>query len=542
MPNIAITNLRGGRNGIDSPLELADNQCVDALNVDWRDGPLGAKRRGAVAVNTTGGTVFGTTLMSAFRHLPTGDESLAEFWGIDSAGLVKRMAGGTAFANVTLDDAISDGYQHVAAVTFNKKLFMGYNSAVDRLHCYDPNLASPRVRRVGFAVPAVAPTVADTGAGTYAAVARYYRVRWLQYSSPTIIRRSEPSPVSTLFTPSGTGSAARITQPTPPGEGETHWEVEVSLDGIIFFVVAGVATLTVAGPIVIGTTTYDDSSVRDTWLTLTTSEESGQYIPPTSCRFLATDGNHLLMAGSYEGGPSSRVYYTPALGTSDHGDDERVVNTLLVKGWVDLDEKDGGAITGMCPYAINGVVYVFKYRQTWKLLPTGDDQKPYIPRKLSPVIGCIYFKTIVMYDDVNGNPMVGFLSHKGPYRAGIGGILHIGRDSEDMWFGTNNYPTRVNLEASTMVAHGVYHTDLHQLWFYVATTTVATGVGVDSPNLKLMLDVRQQVRMDQYGMRGGWARHTGKSCKAVCSVMFANTLGASMSKDLKPYIGFREPV
>ena len=542
MGDISITNLKGGRNGIDSPLELPENQCVDALNVDWADGPLGRKRPGSIAVATTGGTTFGG-LMSLFRHVPTGDDTLAEMWGIDDVGLTKRMAGSASFANVTLDDAWTGGrYQDIAAVTFNKKLFMAGKTAVDRLHVYDPNLASPRVRRVGFAVPLVAPTVANTGAGTYAAVARYYRVRWLQYSSPTIIRRSEPSPVSTIFTPSGGGTAARITRPTAPGEGETHWEVEVSIDGIIFFVMAGVAALTVAAPIAIATTTYDDSSVLNTWLTLTTSEESGQYQPATSCKYLATDSNRLLMAGSNEGGLSSRIYFTPVLGTSDHGDDERIVSTASVKGWVDLNEKDGGAITGLCPYTINGIVYAYKYQQTWKLLPTGDDDRPYIPRKVSPTIGCIYFKTIVQAEDANGNPICAWLSHKGPYKAGIGGLKHIGRDMEDVWFGENNYPTRFNLEAATMVAHGVYHSDLHQIWWYTAVTTVATGVGLDSPNLKLMLDVRQQITEDQYGMRGGWARHTGLSCEAVCSVMFANTLGAAMSRDLRPYIGHREPV
>jgi hypothetical protein len=38
-------------------------------------------------------------------------------------------------------------------------------------------------------------------------------------------------------------------------------------------------------------------------------------------------------------------------------------------------------------------------------------------------------------------------------------------------------------------------------------------------------------------LRDGWAKHTGESAKARCSVMFSTTIGATMSRDLKPYIG-----
>jgi len=39
------------------------------------------------------------------------------------------------------------------------------------------------------------------------------------------------------------------------------------------------------------------------------------------------------------------------------------------------------------------------------------------------------------------------------------------------------------------------------------------------------------------GVRDGWSKHTGASASARCSVMFSNTIGATMSRDLKPYIG-----
>jgi hypothetical protein len=80
---------------------------------------------------------------------PGADETAAEFWGFDGAGVAKRMTGGTSFANVTLEDAISTNYQNISAASLNGKLFLAFDSTQDLLHVYDPNLSSPKVRRVG---------------------------------------------------------------------------------------------------------------------------------------------------------------------------------------------------------------------------------------------------------------------------------------------------------------------------------------------------------------------------------------------------------
>ncbi len=536
MPSdIIITDLRGGRNGIDSPAVLPENQCADALNVDWSDGWLGRKRRGAVTVATTGGTAFNNAIMSMFRHVPSGNGALAELWAIDDAGLVKRLAGGTTWADVTMDDAIVDNFQHVHAVSFNGKLFLAYNSSVDRLHCWDAGLSV--VRRVGLKAMTAGPAISNTGAGAYAAVARYYRVRTIQLygGSDYVVRRSEPSPASTVFTPSGAGTAARVTQPTPPGERETHWEVEVSLDGVIWYVLAGQDGLFPS--IAIATTTYDDSTVTADYLDLETSEEIGTYFLPPSAKWLSTDNNRILMANAWESGQkTSRIWYTAVLGSADHGDDERIIMTDAVKGFVDLNEHDGGDITGLAP-PMDGVIFAFKYEQIYKGLPTGDAEAPYIFRRVrgSTGTGCIYQKTIVQAENTSGETIIAFLSRIGPYRVSIfGGVEYMGRDMEDVWFAANGYPTHVNLHADLMNAHGVFHHDLHQIWWFVST-------GLDSPDLKIMVDVRCQTIRDEYGVRGGWARHTGKSCKAICSVMFSNQIGAEMSLDLRPYIGYRDP-
>lgn len=518
---LPVGDLRGGRNGADPPISLPDTQCVEALNVDWYDGLIGRKRNGSTAVTDTGGTAFSSGIQTLIRHVPGNAETAGELWAIDGAGtpIVKRMTGGTSFANVTMADAIATSPQSVIGASLNGKLFLAYDSAVDRLHVYDPTLGSPSVRRVGFATPG-APTVANTGAGAYAAVLRYYRVRWLQLNGTTVMRRSEAGS-STSFTPSGTGTAARVTQPTVAGESETHWEVEASTDNTTFYRLAQVA---------IGTTTYDDSAATTTYSSNTLSDVAGTYTAPTSGTLLLTDGNRLLLAGAFEssGAKYSRIWFTPVLGASDQGDDERIPNTTTQKNWVDLNENDGGFLTALGG-PLYGVPYAFKYRQTWKLNPTGDVNVPYLPRKIADgVFGAITQKGVCVGRDAEGRPCVYFSSPDGPCRLAIsGGSVrpeYLGRDVEDIWSG-------INLGATTVVAHTVHHTDKHQVWFWIAT-----GASND-PDTKLVFDTWRGRFVEGDRVRGGWAKHTGDTAAARCSVMFSNTLGASMSRDLKPYIG-----
>lgn len=525
---IIISDLRGGWNGVDSPLEMPENQCPYSVNIDWSKGQLATRRGGSASVSTTGGTAVTTGIYSIFRHVPAGDETLAELWSIDAVGVVKRLVGGTAWADVTLADAISDNFQHVQFCSLNGKLYIAYNSSVDRLHVWDPTLSSPKVRRVGLAASG-APTRANQGAGaSYTdVVPRYYRIRTLQVSSGVLVRRSEPSTAAAIFTPSGTADSVRVTQPTMPSEDETHWEVEASLDGSVYYVLYGFEDGT---HIAAATTTKDDTILTTAYSDYPTSEESGSFTLWKSVKYLATDGNKLIGAGAWEtGNPTSRIYFSPVLGSSDHGDDERVVNTVLIKGWVDLNEKDGGSITALGEPLL-GVVPVFKYRQTHKLTPTGDVTAPYAPRKVSNVIGCIHQKTTVMGEDALGNPSLYFLSHKGPYRYTIGGLMACGRDVEDLWFALRGLPG-VNLAATLIVGSGVWHSDKNQVWFHVA------AVGENVPNIRLKLSVKQQRTSDEYGMRGGWTLDLGNGCGAVCAAPFANTLGAAMGLTLKPYLG-----
>src|SRR3990167_6173940 len=142
---LTISDTRGGRNDTDDPMSLRPDQCVEMLNVDWKDTHFGRKRGGAAAIAITGGTAFDDVMATILRHVPGGNEGAAELWAFDAdRDLVKRLTGGTAFADVTLSDAIASDAYAVVGATLNGKLFLAYDSTNNRLHAYDPNLASPR--------------------------------------------------------------------------------------------------------------------------------------------------------------------------------------------------------------------------------------------------------------------------------------------------------------------------------------------------------------------------------------------------------------
>jgi hypothetical protein len=513
---VAIADLRGGRNGADPPLSLPDTQCVEAINVDWYEGTLAHKRGGSDAVAQTAGTVMTLGIQTLIRHIPSNSETAAELWAIDGAAtpIVKRLTGGTNWADVTVSDAIASKPQDVVGASLNGKLFLAYDSSKDRLHCYDPSLASPLVRVVGLAA-STAPTAADAGgAGAYAAVKRYYKQDTIQLDTARIVRRSELS-ASCNVTPDGGHLNIQVTRGAFPSEGETHWRVWASTDDVTYY--------NISGNIAVGTTTYTDVAATTTYNTNTAADVAGTYTVPTSAKYILTDGNRLLMSGNWESGKNSRVYYTPVLGSSDQGDDERTRNTTTQKDYVDVNENDGGFVTALGgPLA--GSVYVYKYRQVWKLIPTGDVATPYIPRKLRDDLGCISHKSVVMARDKAGNAALYWLSTMGPCRAGSNGIEYLGRDVEDLWAG-------INLAATSVVSHGVYHQDKHQIWWWIST-----GAN-NSPDTKIVLDILLADMADGDRVRGGWAKHTGDTAGAQCSCMFSKTLAASMSRDLKPYIG-----
>lgn len=511
---ITIGTLKGGRNGADPPFLVPRDQCLEALNVDWNVGALGRKRPGCDSVALTGGTAFSTGLNALIPHLPSADETTAEFWAIDRAAtpLVKRLAAGTSWANVTMVDNISSRAQDTVGISFNGKLFLAFKSAVDRLHVWDP--LTNNVRRVGLKAPTSAPT-SSTAAGAATDTRTYKSAVTYQIGGITFLR-SELSAAS--------GTVALTAQKTTetlagaPGEIETHWELYgASTDGVYKLV----------GTAAIGST-IDDNNAS---LTGTLSPLVGTNSLFPSVKYLAADENRILGLTAYETttGKYSRVFFTPPF--VNPGDDERNPQTTNQNYYIDLSENDGGFGTGLAG-PLQGSMWVFKYRQIWKLTQTGSSTAPYDPTPVSRVVGCIEHKSIVLGRDENGHPALYFLSAEGPYRVGSQGIQYMGRDVEDIW-------KTVNLDATNKACHGIYHSDLHQVWWWVATGTS------NDPDTLIVFDtiIGHAVAYPvgdtppTAGLRRGWAKWTGDLAACRCSAMFSATIAASMSRKKKPYAG-----
>ena len=515
---LVFSGLRGRDGSTTSTIEIPNHKAKEVLNCDFYRAALGRKRGGATDVFALTTSEDTASVVSAlFRHVPGADETLAELWQVTGAAtpIVQRLAGGTVWATLTVGDAIATRPQDVVAVSFNGKLFLFYDSTQDRGHVYDPAISTTALRRTGLKTPSNAPTVANTGSGSYTATARYYRVREVILVSSVEVLRSEAS-ASVSFTPSGSGTAARVTKPSDMGEGATHWRLEgAEASSGPWFILATT---------VVGTTTYDDSAEPSTYSSNTATETAGEFATPSSFKYGIADGARLLMAGSHEASfDPSTVYFTPVLGTTSaqYYDDERVP----ADNKVPLDPKDGGVITGFGGPFEHQVI-AFKYRQTWRMVPTGIPEDPYRLRLVTKAVGCIRQQSVVMAEDESGAPTLYWLSHLGPYRLSVRqGLAKCVWDVKDIW-------DTVNLAATTATCHGVYHSDIHQIWWWISVNSEN-----EPTTTKLIFDTRLGRMTETGDIRDGWCKHTGETAKARCSVMFSNTLAASMSRDLKPYIG-----
>ena len=509
-----LNDLSGGLNDTDPPQDIGDTQCQIAQNVEWTTTRFAQRRQGGTnGIHATEPWSASASLLALMRHTPTADESAAELWAASDENPPKlaRMAGSNQFIVVTVGDAFTVGdVKYMNGVSLNGKFFIAGNTAQDRLHVW----TGSTFRRVGLATPA-APTVANTGAGAYAATLRYYKVQWVN-NSVTPAVRSELSP-AVSFTPSGAGTHARITQPTPPGEGETIWWIFGSADGVNYYLITGV---------VIGTTTYDDNATPSLYSTLQPlaagfPTDADYFTTPISPKYLLADEDRLILLSSWEtASMASAVMWTPVLGTSPTfilgiADDERVPSTNRL----DLDRSDGGGITGGA--ILNGIIYVFKLSHIYRLARTGDVDLPYQQVPVTKSLGALSHKSIVLGEDDAGNACLYFLSRRGPYRLTSDGLEYLGRDIETLW-------STINLSAVTP-PFGVWHQGKRQVhWWF------ATGAG---PDRKLVFHARHGTRTGNGEVRGGWALHTEGAADGFCACMFANTLGATMSLDLKPYLG-----
>jgi hypothetical protein len=499
---------------------IPDDMAVEARN--WRfTGALGKKRDGSVSIVLTGDTVTGYYALA--RFLPGQDPTLEELFIVDTTGKIFRVPVAAAINLVLMDayDAPSAGYL-TSFVQHHGKLFIAYNSAVNRLHVYDPTSSTTTVRRSGLATPA-APTVANTGVGTYPATLRYYRVNYKVLSGTTVLRGSNLG-ANVSFTPSGTGLAARVTKPAASGEGETHWQLHGSADDLAYY--------QLSGDLPVATTTFDDTVNPANYALGTLSPLVGANTPFPSVKFLGSDGLHLFGLGVWETAAGDamlpvpgRVYFSPAIGSSDTGDDERVSNTLTQQGWIDCAPDGGGVDRGLSG-PLNNRMYAFQSKGIYMLVPTGDPVAPFARVVMTTAYGSVNHWSQVIGEDENGQPTLYFLDPAdGPRRISVGRTIEwVGKDVYDVWQTVN--------QNAAIVAFGVYDAGRKLvLWW------VATGPTAIRPNLLLTLDVTRG-RMEATSiLRYGWSVYDGALAAAHCAVMFSKSLAAERSLTKMPYVG-----
>lgn len=516
-----------GRNGWDAPSALLDDMAAEAVNVTFRRGTLGAKRHGSSERTLTGS--FGDFRQMA-RFVPGQSDPAAELIALDDTAKILRIAAGTSVASLTVPETPSaTGYATATFATCNGKCYISYTTSTNtnRLKVFDPGISTTIVRFVGLATPA-APTVTNTGSGTYAAVARYYKQQWRVKSGSTIQRQGALSAASTVFTPSGSGTAAHVTKAaatSAPAEGETHWALYGSIDNTNYFYLAET---------VVGTTTYDDSADPNTYNTAAAAPLSGDITQWPSVKFLCATENRLLGFGAWattagDGMPPKpgRVWFSPPLDTSDADDDERVQNSSAFKGYIDVGRNVGAEDRGIVG-PVNGQILVGQSRGLTILTETGDGTKPLARTTLTKSLGMLTHWSSFVGEDEAGDPCMYFLDPAlGPYRYGKRGLEWLGYDVQDIW-------ATIDLSASGFIpAHGVYHQATRQCWWWLTSTN-----GSGFPDTLIIFHVREGVPTEREGVRYGWATFTGTNItQAACSVMFANTFGATMSRDLVPYFG-----
>lgn len=394
----------------------------------------------------------------------------------------------TAWATITLIDTPAyNGVDvpQVVACAYNGKVFLAYNSSVNRLHVWD----GTSVRRVGLG-PSAAPSVANTGAGAYAATLRYYKIQWrIRDAGGATIATSELSPV-TSFTPSGTGTAARVTKPTTV-DGATHWCVYGSFDGITFYNISGV--------IAVGTTIYDDVTAPSAYSGGVIAPEVGLFPPPPSAKFLATNGERLFMAGSYETTAATgqttpgnrRVWFTRPIGVTDAGDDESITQTTESRYYLDIDNEDGSPLTALAS-TLDGSIYALTQTSVWRLVDTGQVDKPIRAERVASGAG-VESQNLVTIDTTTNSAMLYFCATDGPYRySPSGGLEYLGADV------VTDVDTVGSLLTWRMRSVGFDPATRRVFWFYGDDDSGHYGKA-------RVLTPAFMTRMDGV-LRGGWSR------------------------------------
>ncbi len=522
--DLVIQSLRGGQNDTDLPHLLEDDQCQSATNVEFYYSALGERRLGCVPYDLTGsGLTAQDIIVHGAERFPNNDINNPEKWLIafdvpDDFGVVASQYQGVWTAVTPKDPIlglIPDIFQ-IRSQQLDGKLFIAYASGVDRLHVVD---RMGVFRRTGLAQPA-APVVTDEGADAFVTT-RYYRVRYIEKSGTVILRRSEPSNTTT-FNPSGAGMGAHIARPALISEGETHWEVEASADNANFFRIQTVA---------VSVMSYNDETnlAMAQYNTLgPASEPIGNYLLQPSARFIIADEDRLIMAGHWtDVDKKSRVSWTPVFADPGVGNDERLPLSSNGDNFEDLDNYDGGELTGLGQVSV-GTWYAFKWSRIYKMTRTGDVNRAYRSLCLSKTRGALP-NSIIQGVDETGKPCIYFIDpFMGPCSVGLAGVRDV--------VGLRRTWKRFTYDKNSIACHGVYYSDKQQLHWWLAAD------GNLFPTLKLILQTNY-LRPAQGGVAGCWTLATGKIATGYCSWIWHELTQENGSTRIRarPFIGLPSP-
>lgn len=463
MPELIIDDLSGGISD-EHPSKVGPNQVEVAYNVDFWDGKVAGRRNGSTLVVSG----LSDPLIGLFGHTPTTDPDDDRLWCVSTTGDWQYRD--AAYVKTDITPSPADDFfpiEGTTAASLHGKLFIACRTEdsggnpVRRLHVWD----GTNLRRCGLEAPSAAPTASNTGVGSLSTTTRYYRVRAVQQVSSVVVRRSEPSPELT-FTPSGTGSAVRVTRPTLPGEGETHWEVEESINAADWYRIASV---------VVATSTYDDSLATEAVATTgILSADIGDYLNLPSAEFVVVDNDRLVYGGNYEDSEfSARVGWTPVSGATGVGNDERA--PLDLGSYIDVDGLNSGRITDMIAW--EGKLVVFKANSIHTLVRTGSRTSAYIPGLvLSRKHGALKYSAVEGLGPDNSSALYFLDPELGPSSYGSGGLtVPVTPQLLKQW-------KTITQTASIRVCHAVYHAEKRQVWWHVCVGET------DIPNQRWVLD------------------------------------------------------
>lgn len=518
--DIFIKSLRGGMNDSDPSISLPDDQCVLAQNVEFNRSMLGERRKGSTAITLPASISSHERVPFLYRHLPSTDETAAELYvaGLTGTSSLTLSRKTTSWTDVTVIDTpnLTGFYPYQwAAASIHNKLFLAYKSGSDRLHIVE----GTTMRRAGLAEPA-APTGANSGSGTYTGT-RYIRVRYVTVSGSTVLLRSEPSDTLT-FAPSGSGTGVTVTRPALISEGETHWEVEFSVDNANFYRLSD-------SRVAVATTTYVDTTAYSSgYATLTgavLSEDIGDYALLPSARYLTVDEDRLIYGGSWEvAALASRVGWTPVYGADGVGNDER--SETDTTPYKDLDGLEGGPLTGLSAPVV-GSVWAFKLGHIYKLVRSGRRTNAYEAMAYTKKRGALHGSVVEGVDHA-GQPVLFFLDPLvGPCMLGPEGLLTAGRDIRETW-------KTVNIDATKVVCSGLFYPENQQVHWCIATS------GANVPNKRIVLHTRNIRHSGGIeALSGGWAIWTGNTSGALAQCLFSENIedGTARNRVLRPFVG-----